>query len=114
MLARLSRRCFSQVSSAKFNPGSAQILINLPQKGDTWFFVDNKQSVQQFIQSCQKEDPTAESIVLQKGKSALEDEANLYQSIIDSTLEEKTLQVKVNELVSEIKPIELSGIKIET
>lgn len=78
--------------TVRFNPGSAQVLINLPAKGPTWFFISQNDAVEDFIGGCQTEDNSIESLQVLQGSKALQSDANLYQAIM------KTLTPKADPL----------------
>ena len=108
MLQRYIVRSFSTAIQTSFHPGSAQVLINLPTKGNVWFFLTQEDTVEKFASSCRVEDSEVENVIISKGRQQLDTESNMYDHICQTITDGQSLNIAINGRDFTIEPPILS------
>lgn len=80
---------------------TARVRLYLPTGGETWFFVDKKQTVQAFKEQCQSEDPYLKSINLLTHSNGSYTELPNEVSLYDLLTGESPLYAQINDNIHE-------------
>ena len=81
---------------------TARLRLYLPNRGETWFFIDQKMTLKDFKEHCISEDPLVKDVkfIDQDNKELRNEEALSLYSLL--TTDKNQLSIKINDNVSRL------------
>ena len=100
--ATVAEEARTPIMQLQYMVNMARVKINLPGRGDSWFFIDHEATVNDFTKTVKQEDPEISNLELVSGKPASDKSKTLAQNdLLFNVLEDRQapIYLKLNDML---------------